>query len=129
MRTKSRSRQKPSSKATSNPLRGRAADQGAGDQARTEAAATREELTKARRQLEASKAYKAELLAMINKGTQAYTKMVPATKKRRVKWLTFCLIPRQNLSIFRDKKDETFACSRRVFRVVCCHFFECSTRG
>lgn len=55
--------------------------QGDRDQARTDAAATREELAKIRGQLEASEAYKAELLGMLNKGTQAQTKTVPATKK------------------------------------------------
>ena len=55
--------------------------QGDRDQARTDAAATREELAKIRGQLEASEAYKAELLGMLNKGTQAQAKTVSAAKK------------------------------------------------
>ena len=55
--------------------------QGDRDQARTDAATTREELAKIRGQLEASEAYKAELLGMLNKGTQAQTKTAPAAKK------------------------------------------------
>ena len=55
--------------------------QGERDQARTDAAATREELAKIRGQLEASEAYKAELLGMLNKGTQAQAKTVSAAKK------------------------------------------------
>ena len=55
--------------------------QGDRDQARTDAATTREELAKIRGQLEASEAYKAELLGMLNKGNQAQTKTAPAAKK------------------------------------------------
>lgn len=55
--------------------------QGDRDQARTDAATTREELAKIRGQLEASEAYKAELLNMLNKGTQAQTKTASAAKK------------------------------------------------
>lgn len=55
--------------------------QGDRDQARTDAASTREELAKIRGQLEASEAYKAELLNMLNKGTQAQTKTASAAKK------------------------------------------------
>lgn len=55
--------------------------QGERDQARTDAAATREELAKIRGQLEASEAYKAELLGMLSKGDQSQAKKVPTTKK------------------------------------------------
>ena len=55
--------------------------QGERDQARTDAAATRDELAKIRGQLEASEAYKAELLGMLSKGDQSQAKKVPTTKK------------------------------------------------
>ncbi len=55
--------------------------QGERGQARTDADATREELAKIRGQLEASEAYKAELLGMLSKGDQSQAKKVPTTKK------------------------------------------------
>lgn len=55
--------------------------QGERDQVRADAAATREELAKIRGQLEASEAYKAELLGMLSKGDQSQAKKVPTTKK------------------------------------------------
>ena len=55
--------------------------QGERDQVRTEAGATREELAKLRGQLEASEAYKAELLALLSKGEESQAKKVSATKK------------------------------------------------
>lgn len=55
--------------------------QGERDQVRADAAATREELAKIRGQLEASEAYKAELLGMLSKGDQSQAKKVTTTKK------------------------------------------------
>jgi colicin import membrane protein len=55
--------------------------QGERDQARTEAGASREELAKIKGQLEASEAYKAELLVMLKKDGEAQTKVPPNAKK------------------------------------------------
>ena len=55
--------------------------QGERDQARTDAATAREQLAKLRGQLEASEAYKAELLGLLKKGDQSQAKKVTPAKK------------------------------------------------